>query len=280
MVLEMHRTSTIEWRDREISVAVDGSGPPVVLCHGTPFSSAVWQPIIPYLESDYTVYRWDMPGYGTSSKDRQHAVDLDTQAAALTALVTQHWELDRPAVVAHDIGGAVAARAHLIHGLDMSRLVLVDAVLVQPWGSPFYTLAQQHADVFQELPATMHRALLDVYLDGATHRELSNEELERLAAPWLGSEGQAAFYRQIAQVHRKHTDDLTDRLDTFRCPVQVIWGTEDRWLPIENGRASAAAVGANLIEISDAGHLVQYDQPDQLAECMNQLLKANPPPSS
>lgn len=263
---------TIDWRGRQIATTVTGHGPPVVLCHGTPFSSQVWQPIVADLAVNHTVYRWDMPGYGASSKHADHAVDLDCQAAALSFLVTEGWELDRPAVIAHDIGGAVAVRAHVVHGLDMSALVLIDAVLLQPWGSPFYVLAQQHAGVFQQLPAAMHRALLFAYLDGATHRPLGDAERDSIAATWLSPEGQAAFYRQIAHVRRKHTDDLAPRLRDIRCPAHVIWGTEDIWLPIDNGRSVAAAMDVDLIEIPDAGHLVQHDQPDLLAAHLNRLL--------
>ena len=261
----MDTRHTVDWRGRQIATTVTGDGPPVVLCHGTPFSSQVWEPIVSHLAVGHTVHRWDMPGYGASSKHPDHAVDLDSQAAALTALVKDHWELSHPVMIAHDIGGAVAVRAHLVHGLDLSSLVLVDAVLLQPWGSPFYALAQQHTEVFQQLPAAMHRALLLAYLDGAAHRPLGNAERDAIAAAWLGPEGQAAFYRQIAQVRRQHTDDLASRLDDIRCQTHVIWGVEDTWLPIDNGRLLSAALTVDLIEIPEAGHLVQHDQPDVLA---------------
>lgn len=227
------------------------------------------------LADDNRVHRWDMPGYGASSKHPHHAVDLDSQAAALAALVADRWELDRPVVIAHDIGGAVAVRAHLAHRLDMAMLVLIDAVVVQPWGSPFYVLAQQHAEVFQQLPATMHRALLHTYLDGAAHQPLSRAQRESIAAAWLGPDGHAAFYRQIAQVRREHTDDLASRLGEIRCPVHVIWGVEDTWLPIDDGRRLADALTVDLIEIPESGHLVQHDQPEVLAAHLGRLIASS-----
>ena len=45
-----------------------------------------------------------------------------------------------PHVVAHDYGGAVALRAHLIHGRHFSSMVLVDVVALAPWGSPAFRL--------------------------------------------------------------------------------------------------------------------------------------------
>src|SRR3954471_13900079 len=95
------------WRDRRLRWSRRGSGPPVVLCHGTPWFSRLWEPIAGALGDTYTTYLWDMPGYGESSKDPGHPVSLDVQGELLHDLLG-HWELDAPHVIAHDYGGAVA----------------------------------------------------------------------------------------------------------------------------------------------------------------------------
>ena len=61
-------SDTFEWAGRSIVWHAVGDGPAVVLCHGTPFSSEVWRPYAEALAADFTVYTWDMPGYGRSSK--------------------------------------------------------------------------------------------------------------------------------------------------------------------------------------------------------------------
>ncbi len=60
-------SDTFEWAGRSIVWQAVGDGPAVVLCHGTPFSSEVWRPYAEALAADFTVYTWDMPGYGRSS---------------------------------------------------------------------------------------------------------------------------------------------------------------------------------------------------------------------
>ena len=67
------------WRGRSVAWERAGSGPPVVFCHGTPWSSALWRPFADALSRDFTVYLWDMPGYGLSSKEPEHPMDLDVQ---------------------------------------------------------------------------------------------------------------------------------------------------------------------------------------------------------
>src|SRR5690606_2976939 len=128
-----------------------GQGPPLVFLHGTPWSSALWRPIAEALSARFTVFLWDMPGYGASSKEAEHSVDLGTQAELFSHLL-RAWRLDRPHVIAHDFGGAVALRARLLHEARYMSLCLVDVVALSPWGSPFFTLVAQHADVFAQLP--------------------------------------------------------------------------------------------------------------------------------
>ena len=51
-----------------VAYDVFGSGPPVVLVHGTPFSSRVWRKIVPILAEKRAVYVFDLIGYGASEK--------------------------------------------------------------------------------------------------------------------------------------------------------------------------------------------------------------------
>ncbi|MFJ5062886.1 alpha/beta fold hydrolase [Streptomyces nigra] len=142
-------------------------GPPVVLLHGTPFSSYVWRGVARALARDHQVFVWDMPGYGRSEKAAGQDVSLAAQGRVLTELLA-HWGLEEPLVVAHDIGGAVALRAHLLHGARYRALALVDPVALAPWGSPFFRLVREHAAVFEQLPPPLHGALVRAYVSSAS----------------------------------------------------------------------------------------------------------------
>ena len=54
---------TYPWNGATVSWAQFGQGPPVLLCHGTPWSSFVWRTVIEGLSSERSVYVWDMLGY-------------------------------------------------------------------------------------------------------------------------------------------------------------------------------------------------------------------------
>jgi hypothetical protein len=87
-----------EWREGVVRWGREGEGPPVVLCHGTPWSSQLWEGTARALSSRWTVYRWDMVGYGVSEQRAGQDVSLAAHGELFSALVDR-WGLERPAVV-------------------------------------------------------------------------------------------------------------------------------------------------------------------------------------
>lgn len=228
----------------------------VVLCHGTPWSAQVWAEAARSLSSGHRVFLWDMPGYGASPMDAEVPVDLASQMVRFARLL-EHWGLDRPRVVAHDIGGAVALGAHLLHEREYDALFLWDVVTLEPWGSPFFRLVAEHHDVFARLRPALHRALVAEYVAGAAHRPLPPDWAERLVRPWLGEAGQPAFYRQIAALRPEHTRPVAERLPQVRCGVRIGWGAADPWIPVEQAtRLRDLLPGSPPVVLLDGvGHL-------------------------
>lgn len=213
---------------------------------------------------------WDMLGYGQSDKPDAD-VSLEAQGQILAGLI-RFWGLDRPDVVAHDYGGAVALRAHLLQAVDMRSLMLANVVALRPWGSPFFRLVSEHADVFEALPSNLHEALLREYITGASALGLSSDVLDQLARPWLG-DGQSAFYRQIAQADEKFTDQVQGLYESIKVPTLVVWGTADTWIPASRAEQLVKLIPNSALELIDgAGHLVQEDAPARFATVVSSWL--------
>ncbi|MEU5922487.1 alpha/beta hydrolase [Streptomyces antimycoticus] len=250
--------------------------PPVVLLHGTPFSSYVWRGVARALADRHRVFVWDMPGYGASEKRAGQDVSLAAQGRVFGELLDA-WGLTgagaEPAVVAHDFGGCVALRAHLLHGARYRRLALVDVVALTPWGSPTYRLLGAHHAVFEQLPPELHRGVVREYVRSGSAPGLPPQVLERIVEGWCGPQDQPAFYRQITQNDQRFTDEVEGRYGEIRLPVLVCWGAEDAWIPVERGRELASRIpGARFRLIEGAGHLVQEDAPAELAVALSGFL--------
>jgi len=251
-----------------------GRGSPLIAIHGTPFSSQVWRRIVPHLAPRHTVYFFDLLGYGQSEQREGQDVSLGIQNRLLSALVRE-WGVDRPHILAHDFGAATALRAHVIDGLRYASLTVFDAVALSPWGTPLVQHVRQHQAAFAGMPAYMHAAMLRAYLQTAAHETLTDTVLEIYAAPWTGPAGQRAFYRQIAQMDERYTAEIVPRLQALDCPTRVLWGTDDAWLPPEQGDKLAALISDRpCLRIPGAGHLVQEDRPEAIIAAMLGALTA------
>lgn len=242
-----------------------GNGPdPVVLVHGTPYSSYLWRDIAPALAVRHTVFVFDHLGYGQSDQREGQDLTLAAQARRFVQLLA-HWEIRGPGVVANDIGGAIVLHALLLGGAEYRDLTIFDAVSGGSWERGLFQLIRTHPDVFHQLPAYAHEALIVSHLNNATHLGFRPGVLEAHLAPWLGAEGQAAYYRQYSQLSESDTDPYEAKLGEIAVPVKLLWGREDRILPPEYGTWLHERIPhAELHWVDDAGHLLQEDAPAQL----------------
>lgn len=250
-----------------------GSGPDLVLAHGWPWSSFSWHRVIPALAETYRVHWYDMPGYGQSDKRPEQATSLDVQGNVFAQMLA-HWKLDAPSVVAHDFGGAATLRAHLLHGCDFEKYVLMNVVAMRPWGSEFFDHVGRHVDAFTGLPPHIHKAIVEAYIQGALINEIDADDVTKLVAPWLDVEGRASFYRQFAQADERFTAEVEPLFGDIRCPVAILWGENDPWIPIERGKALHARIPqASFRAFPGVGHMPQLEAPDRVLEVFVKFLR-------
>jgi pimeloyl-ACP methyl ester carboxylesterase len=214
------------------------------------------------------VLYYDLLGYGRSEMRPNQDVSLEVQGRLFAALLA-HWGVSKPDIVAHDFGGCTALRGHLLHECEYGSLTLIDPVALAPWGSPFVRHVREHEAAFAGLPPYIHAAILPAYIGGAAFRPLSASALQLYVDPWVGTAGQAAFYRQIAQMDQRYTDEIESRYREMRCPVRIIWGERDGWIPVERGRELAKRIASSSLRIvPEAGHLVQEDAPEAIVAAL------------
>ena len=256
----------------EIAFGVLGDGPPVVLVHGTPSRAAVWQRVVPALAGCRRVFVLDLLGFGDSERRVDQQLSIAVHAQVLRELVDR-WQLDRPAMVGHDIGGAAVLRAHLVDGAPVSRIALIDAVVLSPWITPHTRQMQRAADRYDSLPDRSLGASIRRHLSSATSRPLDPETFERLFAQWEGAEGQALYLRNLASFDEADTEDVEPLLPSISVPVLILWGEEDAWLPVATSERIAALIpNARRVLIPNAGHFSMEDEPETIARELRRFL--------
>ncbi len=224
-----------------IRARVGGSGPPVLLLHGYPQTSAMWHLVAPGLAETHTVVAADLRGYGRSDRPAStadHASYGKRAMAADQAGLMRALGHERYAVVGHDRGARVTHRMLLDHPEAVTRAAVIDIVptrhvlghvdlLLARVYDHWFFLAQE-TDLPEVLiggaPEHWLRTKLDQWSGpGAVFDEAAVREYVACYDP-DGIRGSTEDYRAGATIDL--VDDEADFAAGRRvsCPLLVLWG--------------------------------------------------------
>jgi haloalkane dehalogenase len=258
---------------------VPGEGVPVVLMHGFPDNTHLYDRLVPYLAGTRPVVRFDFLGWGRSDKPPGYpytaANQVDDLATVVAALDTQVGS--GPLVlVAHDASGPPAIDWTLANPARVGTLVLLNTYY--HW---IPSLRRPPAIALYSTPVirAVARAIVRRWPD--LDRRLYAWQVGRfIADPDVGAQMVPQLYEQFRPTRpafwRLNDDLLTTvltrrrripQLRRFTPPVRVIFGADDRYLNPRVAKNFAALFpNSRLHLLNHAGHYVQVDQPQQVAE--------------
>ena len=255
-----------------IAYDVFGDGPPLVLIHGTPSSSYMWRNVVEKLKDDFTIYIHDFLGYGISEQHADQNVSIAIQTEVMIELL-DFWNLKNPNIAGHDFGGAVTLRSHLLKGKSFQKILLIDAVAIAPWCTPFSQLVKANLHVFEAIPEYAYDAMIAAHLRAGFYKEMSDLDLEPYMRPWRGTEGQAAYFRAVAEYDDKYTLEVEPQYKDIDIPVLVMWGEKDGYLSIETGKKLSEIIpNAQFQPIPNAGHFSPEDEPALVVKYIDEFL--------
>jgi pimeloyl-ACP methyl ester carboxylesterase len=251
----------------DIGVEVCGDGPAVALLHGSGGNRATWFQQVVDLAADFTVVVVEARGAGRST-DRSAQSGPVAGVRDLEA-VRQHLGLPSWHVVGHSLGGWTALRYAATEPAHTTSCVVLNAV-----AGVFPPVAEAHWQRFTaELAAV-----------GWPQQELARPA--SLTPGFCASQPDRAYLYQLVGALNPPLQptvpaadirayDLTDA-DTARLkmPVTFVAGSEDYIAPPMAVRDAADAIGAAYVELEDAGHLPQWEQPTRLNALLRRLLTA------
>lgn len=87
--------------------------------------------------------------------------------------------------------------------------------------------------------------------------------MQMLKEPWLREGGKRGFIRELCQANSRSTEEVEARYGEVgpKLPIKIIWGADDKWLPVEVAHRLGNALKAKeVIVIDKAGHLSMIDQ--------------------
>ena len=238
------------------------NGAPVVLVHGLGGRAEEWLDIAPALiKAGYRVYLPDLPGYGQSDKPADFSYSVADEAEAVAGFLNA-LNLKQVALGGISMGGAIVQHVAAKHPERVQRLMLFDAAGIdeQPdWDTRLFT---------PETPFEVSE--LNVLLDPHPRRvpDFVARDIIRITKKngWV-------IRRALASMMTGN--DATDTLlPQLKMPVLIVWGVEDKIMPLHQGDKMHSLVPQSELEIfPGCGHLTPYQCADQVGPYVVEFLK-------
>jgi 2-hydroxy-6-oxonona-2,4-dienedioate hydrolase len=236
----------------KVEVLKGGRGGPLVALHSIE-GSLGWLPLHQRLAEHFTVYVPTHPGYVGS--ERPACVESFLDLSRFYPWILQELRIGKAALLGHFIGGWLAAEIAAMSPEIVEKLVLIDSAGIKPQRGEI-------ADIFLHgIEGT--RAL-------AFHDAAQVRDCGPLLAP-----AKAPEERERQTVNREattrycwkpyaHDPMLPLLLGRIAIPTLIIWGREDRIVPLECAQMYQAAIaGARLAIIDRCGHFPQFERPEE-----------------
>jgi pimeloyl-ACP methyl ester carboxylesterase len=229
-----------------------GSGPPVVLVHGLASSALLdWGRLMAPLGRRFRVVAPDLVGFGESERPADADYSIPMQVEAVRRFMTAVG-IEKARVVGISMGGWIVSRLAAESPERVERLVVVSGAGLRPDRGPIpvEALFPHDEDGVRRLVATVrHKA------PGIPSFVARDILAFRLREDWV-------IRRTVLSMHRGR-DWLNGTLGRADMPVLVIWGRQDRLIPVAYGRALAAEFPrAHLVVLDGCGHVPMADCPE------------------
>lgn len=235
-----------------------GGGPatPILFLHGVGSDKSVWQPQLDFFCGQRRALAIDYPGYGESDP-RDGATRDDFARAALAVL--DALDIDQAHICGLSLGGVVAIAMHRLARERCAALILADTFAVHPDGQAIHdrSVAASHAMSMGDLAAARAPMLLGAAATDAMRAEVvatmgridADAYRKGAAAVWLADQ-----CREVADIS---------------VPTLVLVGIEDTITPpalsldlATLARSAPARPRVEYVELADAGHLANLEQPE------------------
>ena len=241
----------------------DATGAPILLIHG--FASPGHATFLPWanlLAVRRSLIMPDLLGFGFSERITTPGsyYALKSQAAALAA-VLDDLGVKQVDVIGHSYGGAVAAQFALDYPARVRRIVFMDAAVY---------LAPSPVESVMQWPLGIGRTLVWEAFGRGPFGLITDYCKGRRDCVWLPptrlKDTTDALRAAMSSRRRWQDGAAADEISNITAPSLVIWGADDKIVPVSDGDRLARVLKANFAIIAGSRHMPYLQQPEKVAQ--------------
>ena len=277
-----------DWPNREASRFVQagglrwhvqqmGTGPLVLLVHGTGAATHSWRALSPLLARRFTVLAPDLPGHGFTGAPLSHLLSLPWMARSLGALM-RALGTSPALVVGHSAGAAILARMILDGRIAPHALMSLNGAIL-PIRGPESRLFPAAARLLVGLPLVPRLFAWRASDRGVIEQMLGNtgSTLDPAGKDLYGRLARNPGHVAGALGMMAHWDlrPLLRDLPRLGLPVTLVVGSNDRMIPpAESARVRDLLPNAMLVTLPGLGHLAHEERPEEIARLVEEMARS------
>jgi pimeloyl-ACP methyl ester carboxylesterase len=256
----------IEIDGMQVHYRIEGKGIPIVLIHGTGSSLHTWDDWSEKLKENYKVIRMDLPAFGLTGPNKSSDYSIKKYTQFFDAFVTK-MNIDSMYLAGNSLGGNIAWNYAAESPEKIKKLILVDASGLptnkpQPW---IFKMAKTPILSSLFLYVTPRSVIKDnmeqVYDDDS---KITEELVTRFHNMSLREGNRKAFIDRAKIDFLPSEESKENKLKTIKTPTLLIWGANDNWIPLDNGkRMDALMPNSKLVVIPNSGHVPMEENPKE-----------------
>lgn len=257
------------------------AGPNLVLIHGIGGAVDVWRKQFERLPQSHRVLALDLPGCGRSAIPAAYPRDTLRMLAAAVRGVMQSVGMTQATIVGSSLGGAVAIEFAMRWPELVGSLVLIGpAGMSSEVALPLRLMSIRGVGELLTLPdrARTGHAIRGCVADPTSVEE---EDIDRAFDMATLPGAQDAFlhllraYASVRGLDRNELRRLQAGMRTIHAPTLLIWGEQDRILPITGAQVALDHFpNAALVARPSSGHLVFVEEPEWFDDLVSNFVRA------
>jgi len=237
-----------------------GEGEPVILIHGFNYDSCMWADNIDALAEEFKVYALDLWGFGYSTReplDYGYQLYADQLLKFMDSLGIQSASL-----VGQSMGGGTAILFCTQHRDMVNKLLLVDPGGLPdptPLAGKIYRLPKVGEFLGRLKTDALDRKVLELWIH---NKDLLTDDYYENVSRYKKVEGTGAA--ALAILRKDFFGNLSDEIHTLAqmdVPILIVWGRQDKGIPVSVGeRMHNIYKGSRMEIIDNVGHVPNYEQ--------------------
>ncbi len=273
-------TKTFFYEGVKIKYDEIGSGEPIILLHGFGVSSYSWHLISKPLSQKNKLFLIDLKGFGSSDKPLDDKYSISDQAEIILSFIQKN-NLQNLILIGHSMGGVVALQTVLqcikTGNNFLKGLILIDSPAYKqrlPLFIQILRIPVLNKLIFSFLPVKLCTKLL-LRKTFFNDNKITDEMVKNYSRSLDMTGSSHALIATANKIVPENTDEITSKYKEIKIPTLIIWGEDDKIIPLPTGQHLEQTIpNSKLVIILDCGHMPQEEKPEETTEIISEFLES------